>query len=286
MHIVNPTLMTATAPGSATSTTPGLKRSGHSPHANRTGVRRLCLSPSSMTVPSGVSRSPDNSQRSSPLISTNSAKQSSASASNSASNAANPAASANAAGAVAAAATGSTMSGPGSVGNAPGAAVGAGGAAGPGGRPISPSVHVVPSQNTRGHSGSAPSTNRSPPSQHQYAHSGLVAHRHVHLHSHSQGTPASSHPYHASQLGANANTRDVQPPHSAQLQQHGTRSLLLSWTTSPLCPLASRAVARGNKPADIVINPCNSDAGASLNQSGPGTYKRHCQLVATSLYSP
>ena len=35
---------------------------------------------------------------------------------------------------------------------------------------------------------------------------------------------------------------------------------LLSWTTSPLCPLASRIVARGNKPADIVISPRNSDA--------------------------
>ena len=35
---------------------------------------------------------------------------------------------------------------------------------------------------------------------------------------------------------------------------------LLSWTTSPLCPLASRVVARGNKPADIVISPRNSDA--------------------------
>ena len=146
LHIVNPTLTTATATGSTmsgTSTVPGLKRSGRSPHANGTGVSRLGPSSPSMTVPSGVSRSPDSSQRSSPLTSTNSTKQSSVSASNSASNAAIPAASANATGAVAAAAAGSTMSGPGSAGNAPGAAVGAGAAAGPGGRPISPSVHVV-----------------------------------------------------------------------------------------------------------------------------------------------
>ena len=60
----------------------------------------------------------------------------------------------------------------------------------------------------------------------------------------------------------------------------------LSWTTSPLCPLASRVVARGNKPADIVISPRSSDAGASLNQSGPGTCRRHRRLVATSLCSP
>ena len=118
VHIVNPTLTTATAP-----------------------------SPPSMTMPSGVTYSPNDNQRFSPMISTNSAKQSSVSASN----AANPAASANAAGAVAAAATGSTMSGLGSAGNAPGAALGARAAAGPGGRPISPSVLVVPNQNTRGH---------------------------------------------------------------------------------------------------------------------------------------
>ena len=40
---------------------------------------------------------------------------------------------------------------------------------------------------------------------------------------------------------------------------------LLSWITSPLCLLASHVVERGNKPADIVISPRNSDAGASLN---------------------
>ena len=173
MHIVNPTLMTATAPGSATSTAPGLKRSGHSPHVNRSGVSRSGPSPPSTTVPSGVTHSPDNSQRSTPLVSTNSAKQSSVSASNTA----NPAASANAASAVAAAATGSTMSGLGSVGNAPGAAVDARAAAGPGGRPISPSVLVVPSQNTRGHLSSAPPTNRSPPLQHQYIGLGHAEHR-------------------------------------------------------------------------------------------------------------
>ena len=203
---------------SGTSTAPGLKRSRQSPHANGTGVSRLGPSPPSMTVPSGVTHSPDNSQRSTPLISTNSAKQSFVSASNTA----NPAASANAAGAVAAAATGSTMSGPGSLGNAPGVA------AGPDGQPISLSVHVVPSQNTRKHSGSGPSMNRSPPSQHQYAHSGHVAHQHVHSHSHSQGTPASSRPHQASQLGANANARDIrgaQPPHTTQLQQYAMRGL-------------------------------------------------------------
>ena len=127
VHIVNPTPTMATAPGSATSTAPGLKRSGHSPHVNRSGVSRSGPSPPSTTVPSGVTHSPDNSQRSTPVVSADSAKQSSVSASN----AANPAASANAAGAVAATATGSTMSGPGSVGNVPGAA------AGPDGRPIS-----------------------------------------------------------------------------------------------------------------------------------------------------
>ena len=37
-----------------------------------------------------------------------------------------------------------------------------------------------------------PSTNRPPPSQHQYASSGHAAHQRVHSHSHSQGTPASS----------------------------------------------------------------------------------------------
>ena len=61
---------------------------------------------------------------------------------------------------------------------------------------------------------------------------------------------------------------------------------LLSWTTSPLCPLASRVVAWGNKPADIVVSTCNSDTGASLNQSGPGTCRRHRQLLGTSLCSP
>ena len=123
-HIVNPTLTTATAPGSVTSTALDLKRSGHSPHVNRTGVSRLGPIPPLMIVPSGVTHrlSLDNSQRSSPLISTNSAKQSSVSASN----AANPAASANAAGAIVATATGSTMSGPGSVGNTPRAATGSG----------------------------------------------------------------------------------------------------------------------------------------------------------------
>ena len=49
VHIVNPTLTTATAP-----------------------------SPPSMTVPSGVTQSPDNSQRSSPLISSVSASNSAA----------------------------------------------------------------------------------------------------------------------------------------------------------------------------------------------------------------
>ena len=57
VHIVNPTLTTATAP-----------------------------SPPSMTVPSGVTHSPDNSQKSSPLTPTNSAKQLPAPAPNSASN--------------------------------------------------------------------------------------------------------------------------------------------------------------------------------------------------------
>ena len=69
VHIVNPTLTTAIAPGlemSGTSTVPGLKRLGQSPHANATGVSRLGPGSPSMTVPSGV---PDNSQRSSPLIS-------------------------------------------------------------------------------------------------------------------------------------------------------------------------------------------------------------------------
>ena len=122
VHIVNPTLTTATAP---------------------------C--PPSMTVPSSVTHRPNTSQRSSPLISADSAKQSSVSASNFAPKTTNPTAFANAAGAVATAASGSTMSGLGSVGNAPGAALGARVAAGPGGRPISPSVLVVPNQNTRRH---------------------------------------------------------------------------------------------------------------------------------------
>ena len=167
----------------------------------------------------------------------NSAKQSSVSASNSASNAANLAASANAAGAVAAVVTGSTMSGMGSVGNAPGAAVSARAAAGPGGRPISPSVHVVPSQNTRGHSGSGPSSNRSPPSQHQQASSGHAAHQRVHSYFHSQGTPASRR-HQASQSGANANAKDIrgaQPPYTAQLQHTQRAAYLFAWTISPLC---------------------------------------------------
>ena len=138
------------------------------------------------------------------MISANSVKQSSVSASNFAPKTTNPTAFANVAGAVATAASGSTMSGPGSVGNVPGAA------AGPDGQPISPFVHVVPSQNTCRHSGSAPSTNRPPPPQHQYAHPGHVAHQHVHSHSHSQGTPASSHPHLASHSGANANARGPQ----------------------------------------------------------------------------
>ena len=86
VHIVNPTLTTAATPGSATSIAPGLKRSGHSPHANRAGVSRLGPSPQSMTLPSGVTHSPDNSQKSSPLTPTNSAKQLPAPAPNSASN--------------------------------------------------------------------------------------------------------------------------------------------------------------------------------------------------------
>ena len=61
---------------------------------------------------------------------------------------------------------------------------------------------------------------------------------------------------------------------------------LISWITSPLCLLALRIVAGGNKLADIVISPRNSDAGASLNQSGPGTCRRHRRLVGTSLCSP
>ena len=61
---------------------------------------------------------------------------------------------------------------------------------------------------------------------------------------------------------------------------------LLSWTTSPLYLLASHVVERGNKAADIVVSPCNSDAGVSLNQSGPGTCRRHRRLVVTSLCSP
>ena len=166
VHIVNPTPTTAATPGSATSIAPGLKRSGHSSHANRAGVSRLGPSPQPMTLPSGVTHSTDNSQKSSPLTPTNSAKQLPAPAPNSASNVAIPVASANAASAVAAAATGSTLSDSGSVGNTPGAAVGAGAAAGPGGWSISPSVHAVPSQNTCRHSDSAPPTNRSPPLQH------------------------------------------------------------------------------------------------------------------------
>ena len=81
VHIVNPTPTTATAPGSAmsgTSTAPGPKRSGHSPHANGTGVSRLGPSPPSMTVPSGVTHSPNNSQRSSPFTSSVSASNSAA----------------------------------------------------------------------------------------------------------------------------------------------------------------------------------------------------------------
>ena len=73
-----------------------------------------------MTLPSGVTHSPDNSQKSSPLTPTNSAKQLPAPAPNSASNVAIPVASANAASAVAAAATGSTLSDLDSVGNTPG----------------------------------------------------------------------------------------------------------------------------------------------------------------------
>ena len=92
VHIVNPTLTTATAP-----------------------------SPPSMTVCSGVTHRPNNSQRSSPLI-----QQSSVSASNSAPKTTSPTAFANAAGVVATAASGSTMSGQGSVGNTPRAAAGPG----------------------------------------------------------------------------------------------------------------------------------------------------------------
>ena len=84
VHIVNPTLTTATAP-----------------------------SPPSMTVRSGVTHRPNNSQSSSPLISANSVKQSSVSASNFALKTTNPTAFANAAGAVDTAASGFTMSGPG-----------------------------------------------------------------------------------------------------------------------------------------------------------------------------
>ena len=131
-----------------------------------------------------------------------------------------------------------------------------------------------------------PSTNRPPPSQHQYASSGHAAHQRVHSHSHIQGTPASSRPHQAFQSGANATARDANLLTPLNCNSAQRAAYLLSWTTSPLCPLASRVIARGNKPADIVINPCNSDAGASLNQSGPGTCKRHRQLVATSLYSP
>ena len=134
-----------------------------------------------------------------------------------------------------------------------------------------------------------PSTNRLPPSQHQYASSGHAAHQRVHSHSHSQGTPASPRPHQASQSGANANARDIrgaQPPHTTQLQQYAMHGLSDLVDNLPLCLLASRVVARGNKPADIVISPRNSDAGASLNQSGPGTCRRQRRLVATSLCSP
>ena len=116
VHIVNPTLTTATAPF-----------------------------PPSMTVPSSVTHRSNTCQKSSPLILADSAKQSSVSASNFAPKITNPTASANAAGAVAAVASGSTMSGPGSVGNLELLLA----------RVDGPSVHVVPSQNTRGHSGSA-----------------------------------------------------------------------------------------------------------------------------------
>ena len=104
------------------------------PSVHIVNPRATAPSPLLMTMPLGVMYSPNDSQRFSPMISTNSAKQSSVSASK----ATNLAASANVAGVVAAAATGSTMSGPGSLGNAPGVA------AGPDGQPISLSVHGVP----------------------------------------------------------------------------------------------------------------------------------------------
>ena len=160
-----------------------------------------------MTVPSSITHRSNTSQKSSPLISAESAKQSSVSASNFAPKTTNPTASANAAGAVAAAASGSTMSGTGSVGNTPRAATG------PGGQPIGPSVHVVPSQNTHG-----------TPARVTLA----AAHQRVHSHSHSQGTPDSSRPHQASKSVANANARDIrgaQPPHITQLQQYAMRGL-------------------------------------------------------------
>ena len=108
-----------------------------------------------------------------------------------------------------------------------------------------------------------PSTNRPPPSQHQYANSGHAAHQRVHPHYHIQGTPASSPPHQAFQSGANATARDIKdanlltPPNYNSTQR---AAYMFSWTTSPFCPLALHVVARGNKPADIVISPRNSDA--------------------------
>ena len=82
------------------------------------------------------------------------------------------------------------------------------------------------------------------------------------VHSHIQGTPASSCPHQAFQSGANATARDANLLTPLNYNSTQRAAYLLSWTTSPLCPLASRVVARGNKPADIVISPRSSDAGA------------------------
>ena len=147
-------------------------------------------------------------------------------------------------------------------------------------------MHVVRSQNMFRHSGSASIDEPAATFADQYASSGHAAHQRVHSHSHIQETPASSRPHQAFQSGANATARDANLLTPLNYNSAQRAAYLLSWTTSPLCPLASRIVARGNKPADIVISPRSSDAGVSLNQGGPGTWRRHRRLVATSLCSP
>ena len=125
VHIVNPTPTTAATPGSATSIAPGLKRSGHSSHANRAGVSRLGPSPQSMILPSGVTHMHQILHRKLPILRLLQMLQA-------------PLSLLLLALLCRARVVRETLL------ELP-----------LGGRPIGPSLHVVPSQNTHGHSGSA-----------------------------------------------------------------------------------------------------------------------------------